>query len=205
MRLFAYVIPIATTVPPSCRDMSRLLPLALVLSLGACNAGTPADAPEADVASGETSAASAFGGLVPTGNALTPDELIADAATYNGKTVVVEGDVREVCQMAGCWLALADDEGRAVRVEVPRDESESYVYTFPKDLAGATVRIAGTLAVEEESVADQRHYAEDGGATEAEVAAITEPKRTLVLTADGAEVLSRPASAPAPEAAPANA
>ena len=177
--------------------MTRLLLLpALALALAAC---ADAPAPEAAPPPTERASASAVGGLVPEGEALTTDELIAEADAYDGKTVLVEGSVREVCQMAGCWLALADAQGRAVRVQVPRDESESYVFTFPKDISGATVRIAGTLDVEEESVADQRHYAEDGGASEAEVAAITEPKRTLVLTADGAEILT-PASTPAPEA-----
>ena len=39
--------------------------------------------------------------------------------------------------------------------------------------------------VEEMSVEDQRHYAEDGGATPEEIAAITEPKRTLAFEANG--------------------
>ncbi len=115
--------------------------------------------------------------------------MIARADELDGKTVTVEGTVREVCQQAGCWLSFADAEGRTVRVNVPRDESESYRFTFPKDLSGSTVRLAGQLDVELESVEDQRHYAQDGGATEAEVEAITEPKRTLVLTAIGAEIL----------------
>ena len=114
--------------------------------------------------------------------------LIEDADEYAGRTVVVEGTVREVCQMAGCWLSLAGETGETIRIDVPRDETESYVFTFPKDASGRTARVAGTLEVRTESVADRRHYAEDGGASPEEVAAITEPKRTLVLTALGAEI-----------------
>ena len=43
----------------------------------------------------------------------------------------------------------------------------------------------GKAYVEEMSVEDQRHYAEDGGATPEEIAAITEPKRTLAFEAHG--------------------
>ncbi len=133
-----------------------------------------------------------LGETVPDGDALTPDELIAKADDYAGKTVVVEGDVREVCQMEGCWLTMADAQNRTVRINVPRDESGSYVFTFPTDASGQTVRVAGQLAVETESVEDQRHYARDGGATPDEVEAITAPKQTLVFTAMGAEVVRQP-------------
>ena len=179
--------------------MNRLALLPLLL-LAAC-AGEP-DAPATDPTTmSEADAASvAVGDAVPIGEAITPDELIARADELDGKTVTVEGTVREVCQQAGCWLTFADAEGRTVRVNVPRDESESYRFTFPKDLSGSTVRLAGQLDVELESVEDQRHYARDGGASEAEVAAITEPKRTLVLTAIGAEVLDTPPSDAAPSA-----
>lgn len=141
----------------------------------------------------EDAASVAIGDAVPAGAALTPGELIAQADTYDGKTVTVEGTVREVCQMAGCWLTFADADGQTIRVAVPRDENESYRFTFPKDLSGSRVRLAGQLDIETESVEEQRHYAQDGGASEAELAAITEPKRTFVLTAIGAEVLDAPA------------
>ena len=171
--------------------MTRPLLVSLAL-LAAC-----AEAPADDAAPATTAEASPaddlaqidLGESVPDGQALTPDELIAKADDYAGKTVVVEGDAREVCQMAGCWLTFADGQGRTVRINVPRDESGSYVFTFPKDVSGRTVRVAGQLAVETESVEDQRHYAQDGGAAPDEVEAITEPKQTLVFTAMGAEVV----------------
>ncbi len=162
--------------------MKRLLPLLLVLA--ACNAS------DADLSSevSESTTAGPLGTAVPGGEALSANELIADAEMYAGKSVTVEGTVRDVCTNAGCWLTLADDQGRTVRVNVPRDENDTYVYTFPTDASGSTVRLVGMLEIETESVEDQRHYAEDGGATEAELDAITEPKQTLVLTALGAEM-----------------
>ena len=178
--------------------MTRLLSLLLLTASAVTGLAACADAPDAtadaptQAAPSDDLASVALGESVPDGDALTPDELIADAEDYAGKTVVVEGTAREVCQMEGCWLTLADAQGRTVRVSVPRDESDSYVFTFPKDVTGQTIRIAGQLAVETESVEDQRHYAQDGGATPEEVQAITEPKQTLVLTAMGAEVVRQP-------------
>ena len=171
--------------------MTRTLLLALLLPLAACADGA-ADASagsETSVPTPDDLASVRMGDTVPDGEALTPDELIAGANDYAGQTVVVEGVAREVCQQKGCWLTLADDQGRTVRVNVPRDESDTYVYTFPMDASGQTVRLAGRLAVETESVEDQRHYATDGGASADEVEAITEPKQTLVFTALGAEVV----------------
>ncbi len=169
--------------------MKRLFALILLASVTACAdpadpgaaAGTSAPAPEVG--------ALALGEAVPSGEAITPAELISGAGEYAGQEVLVEGTAREVCQMAGCWLTFADGSGQTVRINVPRDESESYVFTFPKDASGQTVRVLGTLAVDTESVEDQRHYAQDGGATAAEIEAITAPKRTLVLTAVGAHVM----------------
>lgn len=180
--------------------MKHLLLIPL-LALAAC-ADEAVEAPAPDATSTPAEAGDvALGETVPDGEALSPDELIAGADEYAGKTVLVEGVAREVCQQAGCWLTFSDDEGRTVRVNVPRDESETYVFTFPTDASGRTLRVAGLLEVEETSVEDLRHYAEDGGASAEEVEAITEPERTLVLTVLGAEVA--PGASEAPGTAPA--
>ena len=188
--------------------MTRLLPLLLLTACGltACGLTACGDAPDdpagppPDGAEVGEVAADVFGRAVPSGEALSPSELISGAGDYAGRTVLVEGAVREVCQMAGCWMSFADDQGRTVRIEVPRDDSGSYLFTFPTDASGRTVRVHGMLAVETESVEDLRHYAEDGGASAAEIAAITEPERTLVLTALGAQFAAddAPDSAVAP-------
>ena len=173
--------------------MPRLL-LPLLVLLAACadgpdatpDAASVSDTPDA-VDRVVTDDAVLVGEAVPNGEALSADELIAQAGSLDGKTVTVEGTVREVCQMEGCWLTLADADGRTVRIAVPRGEG-GYEFTFPKDAGGREARIFGPLAVEEESVESQRHYAEDGGATADEIAAITEPKRTVTLTALGAQL-----------------
>jgi len=56
---------------------------------------------------------------------------------------------------------------------------------MPKNIAGKEVIMNGKAFVEEVSVNEQRHYLEDAGATAEEIAAITEPKKTLSFLADG--------------------
>lgn len=139
---------------------------------------TTADAPV--VAIGDRVAADA--------SFVTPAALVADAATLDGQTVSVEGTVRTVCQQSGCWLTMDAGNGQNIRVVVPKDDDGEYVFTFPTDITGATARLVGTFAVTEESVEMQRHLAEDEGASAEDVAAITEPVRSLTLTATGAEI-----------------
>lgn len=168
--------------------MKPLLLSALLLALGACTAETDAPATGGTEAVIEAPDTAVFGDGVPDGDALSPTALAADPDDYADRTVVVEGEIEEVCQQAGCWLTFVAETGETIRIEVPRDESESYVFTFPKDAAGQTARVAGMLTVRTESVDDLRHYAEDRGASAEALAAITEPRRTLVLEALGAEL-----------------
>ncbi|MEO0558902.1 MAG: DUF4920 domain-containing protein [Bacteroidota bacterium] len=173
--------------------MKRLLFLIPALALAAC-----ADAPETAevVIDTETASWSAevvlVGEALPAGDALTADALVAQAEDLNGETVLVEGEIEKVCQMAGCWLTFLTEDNQSVRVAVPRDEDDNYMFTFPTNASGRMARVAGTFTMEEESVETLRHYAEDEGASEEEVAAITEPRLTLALEASGAELTGEP-------------
>jgi len=169
--------------------MKRSLFLIPLLALAACSdvADSPSIVSETDTAS-STAEMVLVGEALPAGDALTADALVAQASDLNGETVLVEGEIEKVCQQAGCWLTFVTDDNQSIRVAVPRDDEDNYVFTFPKDVAGQTVRVAGTFTVEEESVDILRHYAEDEGASDEEVAAITEPRLTLALEASGAEL-----------------
>lgn len=98
-----------------------------------------------------------------------------------GDTVNVKfaSTVKEVCQKKGCWMYLDMGEEQAMV------RFKDYEFFMPKDITGQEVIVNGKAFVEEMSVEDQRHYAEDGGKTADEIAAITTPKRTLAFEADG--------------------
>lgn len=87
--------------------------------------------------------------------------------------------VQEVCQQKGCWMKMdLDKEEAMIRFK-------DYGFFMPKDIAGQKIIVAGKAFVEEMSVEDQQHYAEDGGKSEEEIAQITEPKFTYAFEANG--------------------
>ncbi|HET8886765.1 MAG TPA: DUF4920 domain-containing protein [Salinimicrobium sp.] len=99
-----------------------------------------------------------------------------------GDTINVkyETTVKEVCKKKGCWMIMENGESDDVMVKF-----KDYAFFVPKDIDSSKVIISGKAYVTEMSVEDRQHYAEDGGKSEAEIAAITEPKKTLSFLADG--------------------
>jgi len=107
-------------------------------------------------------------------------------AKYNkmkpGDTTKIKfiANVKKVCQKKGCWMRL--DLG---------DEAESlvkfkdYGFFMPMDIAGQEVIVKGKAFVEETSVEDLKHFAEDGGKTQEEIDAITESELTYSFISEG--------------------
>ncbi len=123
-----------------------------------------------------------FGDKITDEDALSNSEItekFADLKTGDTINVKFTTKVKEVCQKKGCWMNVEMGEEQAMV------RFKDYGFFMPKDIAGQDVILAGKAYVEEMSVEDQRHYAEDGGATPEEIAAITAPKRTLAFEANG--------------------
>jgi hypothetical protein len=73
--------------------------------------------------------------------------LLTEPEKYLGKEVMVEGEITQVCQMAGCWIMLKDaSSSEPIMVKV-----DDGVIVFPKDGAGRKVAAQGKL----EKVADE--------------------------------------------------
>ncbi len=86
----------------------------------------------------------------------TPEPLV-------GKTVQVKGKVTEVCEMAGCWMALVDPEtSQMIRVKVNDGE-----IVFPKEAIGKLAIAEGTLKkmvlTKEQTIARMKHEADEMG------------------------------------------
>jgi hypothetical protein len=122
------------------------------------------------------------------GEKITDKEVMSSAELYEKYKSLPEGDtvnvkfkakVKSVCQMKGCWM----------RVDVGNEESmvrfKDYGFFMPKDIAGDEVIIEGIAFIENLSVEDQKHYAEDAGKSEEEIAQITEPTKTLAFISSG--------------------
>ncbi|MEM1126366.1 MAG: DUF4920 domain-containing protein [Bacteroidota bacterium] len=165
------------------RPALLLLPLLLMACQSAPEQAPAVEAPMAEVAF------DTYGTADVSAAESTPVRTIVGALEqYAGQPVTIEGKIYQVCQMKGCWFTMDGGDGQFVRINVPRDESGNYVYTFDKGISGRTAYVRGTLEAEEISVDELRHYAQDNGRSEAEIAAITEPRQELRLTAEGALV-----------------
>ena len=66
-------------------------------------------------------------------------KLLADPGQFDGKTVMVEGRVADVCQKAGCWLVLAEGD-KSIRVR-----TKAHKFLVAKDTTGYTARIEGEV------------------------------------------------------------
>jgi hypothetical protein len=62
---------------------------------------------------------------------------------------------------------------------------KNYGFFMPKNIADKEVIVNGKAFISEVSIDEQRHYAEDAGKSEDEIAKIIEVKKTLSLEADG--------------------
>jgi hypothetical protein len=91
--------------------------------------------------------------------------------------------VTEVCKAKGCWMTLQLGNGNETMVKF-----KDYGFFVPQELVGKDVIVNGLAYVEEMSVADQRHFARDGGKSEEEIAGITEVAKKYAFEADGVRI-----------------
>jgi hypothetical protein len=121
------------------------------------------------------------------GKEISPDNSISVDSLENLMTaaekidhIKVTGEVTEVCQAEGCWLAIKKSDGSSMRVTF-----SDHKFLVPKDIAGKIAVIEGAAYIETTSVEDLRHFAEDEGKSKEEIAAISQPKQELVFDAHG--------------------
>ena len=113
-------------------------------------------------------------------DAQTLAEKYASMKVGDSLPLIAKANVNSVCKKKGCWmkLDLAEEQEAMVRFK-------DYGFFVPKDIDGNEVIVSGHAFIEETSVEDLKHYAEDDGQSEEEIAAITEPKQTLSFQATG--------------------
>ena len=129
------------------------------------------------------STAGYFGEKIDTIGMISYENLLKQMATSDSVEAKVYGKVSAVCQTKGCWMnIISDSDTTKTEMFV---EFLDYGFFMPKDIAGKEVVMKGKAYVEETSVEDLKHFAEDEGLTEAEIAKITEPKVELKFMASG--------------------
>jgi hypothetical protein len=110
----------------------------------------------------------------------TPEEFV-------GKTVLVEGEILEVCAMAGCWMELKSDvENQKVKIKVKDGD-----IVFPVEAKGKVAVVEGTVykieLTKEEAIEYYEHVAADQG-TEFDTETITGPITLYQIKGIGAVI-----------------
>lgn len=98
--------------------------------------------------------------------------------------VKIKAKVTEVCAKSGCWIKLELPDGKQATVNM-----KDYGFFVPVAAKGKTVVIDGEAILKTSSVEELKHYAEDAKKSQAEIDAITEPKKEVKITAKGIVVV----------------
>tara|TARA_B110000967_G_scaffold134546_1_gene137391 strand:+ start:7837 stop:8304 length:468 start_codon:yes stop_codon:yes gene_type:complete len=87
--------------------------------------------------------------------------------------------INEVCSKKGCWMKLpVGDQETMVRFK-------NYGFFMPLDAEDREVILEGKAFVQETSIEELQHYAEDAGKTKQEIAMIKAPKKEFTFEASG--------------------
>ena len=124
-----------------------------------------------------------FGAKTSVEGAIAANELTNALAGKTTADVKVKGKVVEVCKAEGCWIRMETASGPMLI------KMKDHAFMVPLALNGKTIVADGTAELKETSVEMLKHYAEDAGKSKAEIAAIKEPKKEIVMEAKGILVL----------------
>ncbi|WP_396149651.1 DUF4920 domain-containing protein [Flavobacterium sp.] len=125
----------------------------------------------------------AFGEKITEESAVSKEVLLEKYKTLKkGDTLAVKvaSKINEICQNKGCWMTL--DLGNEETAFV---KFKDYGFFVPMNAQKRETIIEGKAFVEETSVAELKHYAEDEGKTPEEIAKIIAPKTEYKFLAHG--------------------
>lgn len=127
-----------------------------------------------------------FGDKISQENAVSLTQAISALQATDTLEVKIRGKIESVCQAKGCWMNIVDaDNDQSVFVKF-----KDYAFFVPKDASGRESIVEGKLYNAITSVDELRHYAQDEGASEEDIAAITEPEEELRMMAKGVILLN---------------
>jgi hypothetical protein len=129
--------------------------------------------------------ATTFGESITKKGSISYDELLTKLDESDSLNTKVVGTVNEVCQAKGCWMTIVSENSD----KVMRVKFKDYAFFVPKDISGRKVVFEGKAYRELTSVDELRHYAEDAGQSEEEIAAITDAKESYKFMASGVLLL----------------
>ena len=155
-----------------------VLGFSLALCCLGCSTGEASDSQSAEaVEEGVTF----YGEVIETKGGLNGPALRKALMISDGRTQVqFEGEIVATCPKKGCWMDVVSEEDTVfVRFQ-------DYGFFVPTEGAeGKRTIVEGEAFFDTLTVDMRRHYAQDAGASEEELAAITEPELKLAFMATG--------------------
>ena len=124
-----------------------------------------------------------FGVKITKDAALNSDEMLMKFNTMkSGDTINVKfaSRVKEVCSKKGCWMKLSLDDNSEAMVRF-----KDYGFFMPLDAKDREVIIEGRAFVQETSIEELKHYAEDAGKSKDEIDKIIATKKEFAFEANG--------------------
>lgn len=122
-----------------------------------------------------------FGEKISADDVTEVSTVVSSITEGDTLSVALAGTIHEVCQAKGCWMTLEDEEGESAVFIKFKD----YGFFVPLEAGGKKAVVRGKVYASITPVDELRHYAEDKGASEEEIAAITEPEKEIKMMADG--------------------
>ena len=104
-----------------------------------------------------------LGGEISLSEKTKISDILADHESYLDKTVLVEGEVLDVCPHMGCWMELKSDVGdQKIKIKVKDGE-----IVFPMEAIGSNALVEGKVykieLTQQQAVDYFRHIAEESG------------------------------------------
>ncbi len=117
-------------------------------------------------------------------------DILAEPDAYLDQTVLVEGEILDVCPKMGCWMELKSDDGEGmIKVKVKDGD-----IVFPVDAIGENALVQGTVykieLTQEEAVDYFEHVAEESG-EDFDPEIITGPMTIYQIKGLGAEIYEK--------------
>ncbi len=113
-------------------------------------------------------------------------DILANPEAFVGKTVLVEGEVLDVCKNAGCWMELKSNAEGQIKIKVKDGD-----IVFPVTAVGSKAVAEGTVykieLTKEEAISYFEHIAEEGG-KEFDPSTVTGPVTIYQIKGIGAEI-----------------
>lgn len=161
--------------------MNKLLFALPLLVFMACGSPEPTKVETVEQEDGTKVTQASYGEPFTAQNVMTLEQVMNQVETNGESQVILEANIVETCAKAGCWMSVENPSGEPIMVFMK--DHDFFVPT--EGMAGKRSFIAGTAKRDTLSVEWLQHLAEDANRPQEEIDAITEPKISISITADG--------------------